>query len=453
MKKIMRTAAVAASFLAMATAANATEYNINMFGASAQFLYWNDVADDFLAKPLTSNGLACTDVKQDSTTTKDGIARGTNCAGLPSLSDVIYLRYSSRASADGPRAAFGIDPDNTDTCSTLGYTDEFRMMANETSVDWDRATIAGTNKCVDVTLGASDCASESFVQKSTGKDIGYTLTGAVKTYDMNAYPTPGEADGLVAHRPVVVPFAFFLNGAANNSTVDALGNRVVGTGDIKNLSRVQSVNLMAGKVYNWSQFGAGFPAKKAVVCLRHAGSGTHATLDMAVMRGDILLGKVETWPTLFSPNKPYFFFHTGSSDLMKCVNLNGAPPAGTTLPAGYIVPTTTNALAVGYADADVNALNPITGLYAYPNSVVVSYEGVMPTKVGITNGTYSFWSQQWIYENPADLNYATLAPIQQRMMDFAADPLNMPVGKQAVWAAATELKVIKLSDTALPAMK
>lgn len=450
MKKIMRTAAVAASFLAMATAANATEYNINMFGASAQFLYWNDVADNFLAAAVTSNGLGCADVKQDSTTAKDGIARGTNCAGLPATTDVIYLRYSSRASADGPRAAFGIDPDNTDTCSTLGYTDEFRMMANETSVDWDKTTVAGTNKCVDVTLGASDCASESFVQKTTGKDIGYTMVGTVKTYDMLASPTPGEADGLVAHRPVVVPFAFFLNGQANNSALDALGNRVVGTGDIKNLSRVQIANLMAGKVYNWSQFGAGFPAKKAVICARHAGSGTHATLDMAVMRGDVNLASVESWPTLFTPSKPYYFFHTGSSDLMKCVNLNGVPP--TTI-AGYTPPSMTTALAVGYADADVNALNSITGIYTYPNTVHVSYEGVMPTKVGITNGTYSFWSQQWIYENPSDLNYATLAPIQQKMMDFASDPANMPVGKAAVWAAASELKVIKASDTALPLLK
>lgn len=444
MKKIMRTAAVAASFLAMATVANATEYNINLFGASAQFFYWNDAADNFLAAPVASNGLACADVKQDSTTSKDGIARGTNCAGLPSTSDVIYVRYSSRASADGPRSAFGIDPDNTDACSTLGYTDEFRKMADETSVDWNPSTVGGLNKCVDVTLGASDCASESFVQKTTGNEKGYLQTGVVSTFDMNAYPTPGEADGLVAHRPVVVPFAFFLNGEANGSTLDsATGTYMNGTGSVTNLSRVQSVNLMAGKVYNWSQFGAGFPAKKAVVCLRHAGSGTHATLDMAVMRGDMKLAMLEGWPTLFSPNKPYIYFHTGSSDLMACVNVNGS---------GKYPTATTTHMAVGYADADASAINPITGVYPYPKAVTLAYEGVMPTKVGITNGTYAFWSQQWIYENPADLNYGTLAPIQQKMMDFASDPANMPVGKQAVWAAASELKVTKASDTSLPVM-
>jgi hypothetical protein len=183
---------------------------------------------------------------------------------------------------------------------------------------------------------------------------------------------------------------------------------------------------------------------------KHAGSGTHATLDMAVMRGDVTLNTVESWGSLFTPSKPYFFFHTGSSDLMKCVNLNGVPPTTIT---GYTPPSMTTALAVGYADADVNALNSITGVYTYPNSVVVSNEGEMPTKDGITNRTYSFWSQQWIYENPSDLNYATLAPIQQKMMDFASDPANMPVGKAAVWAAASELKVVKATDTALPVLK
>lgn len=447
MKKIMRTAAVTASFLAMATAANAADvYNINLFGASAQFDYWNDAADNFLLAPLASNGLACTDVKQDKASSTDGIARGTNCAGLPNALDVIYVRYSSRASADGPRAAFGIDPDNTDACSTMGYSDEYRKMADENLVDWDPLTTPAVaqTKCVDVTLGASDCASESFIQKTTGSNIGYKDATPIYTYDMNLSPTPGTADGLIAHRPVIVPFAFFLNGEANNSAVDALGNRVSGTGDIKNLSRVQAVNIMSGKVYNWSQFGSGYPNKKAVVCLRHAGSGTHATLDMAVMRGDATPAQKEGWPTLLSPNKPYIFFHTGSSDLMKCVNLNGN---------GRYVTSPSTHMAVGYADADKNGADPVSGIYTYPKTVTVAYEGVMPSKVGITNGTYAFWSQQWIYENPADLNYALLQPIQTKMMDFASDPANMPAGKAAVWAAATELKVSKSNDTSLPILK
>ena len=452
MKKIISTVALGASILAMATVASATEYNINFYGSSSQFFYWNDVADNFLAAPVASNGLACADVKQDSTTKADGIARGTNCPGLPFLTDVIYVRYSSRASADGSRSVFGYDPDNTDACSNgystnqyTKYTDAYRMMADETTVDWNPQTVAGSNKCVDVTLGASDCDYESFIQKATGNDKGYLQTGTVKTFDMNANLTPGVADGLVAHRPVVVPFAFFMNGPANGSTLDPVTNTYTsGTGTVKNLSRVQAVNLMAGKVSNWSQFGAAFPAKKAVVCLRHAGSGTHATLDMAVMRGDMSLAMVEGWPTAFSPNKPSTYFHIGSSDLMGCVNANGS---------GKYPTTTATHMAVGYADADATALNPITKVYPYPNAVTLAYEGAMPTKVGITNGSYSFWSLPWIYENPNDVNYATLAPIQAKMMTFAADPLNMPVGKQGVWAAASELKVIKGSDTALPAMK
>lgn len=448
MKKIMRTAAISASILAMASFANATEYNVNLYGASAQLDFWNDAADDFAAGAQTANGLECGTVQQDMIGDKDGITRATNCAGLPTPSDVIYIRYSSRASADGPRSAFGIDPDNVDECSDLGFSDEHRMMADETSVDWDPSTTTGLTACKDVTLGASDVASESFVQYSYGNEEGFFQNGPVTEFDMLKYPIPGEADGLVAHRPVVVPFAFFLNGPANNSTRDAAGNSVAGTGDITNLSRVQAANIMAGNIYNWSQFGPGYPAKKTVVCLRHAGSGTHATLDMAVMRGDLPLATNEGWPTLFNPNKPYLYFHISSSDLIKCVDYNGDG----TSKSGTATDISTH-LAVGYADADKNGLDPITGVYDYQDTVTLAYNGELPTKQGITNGSYTFWSQQWIYENPADANYSDLQPIHQKMMDFASDPANLPVAKAPFWAAASELNVVKANDTALPVVK
>lgn len=448
MKKVIKTVVFGASVLALASVANATEYNVNIYGASAQNEFWNDAADDFLAAATTANGLGCTTVQQDRTTSKDGISRGTNCAGLPDPADVIYIRYSARASADGPRSVYGIDPDNVDSCDTEGFTDSYRKMADETTVDWDPTTVGGSNKCVDVTLGASDVASSSFTQVSEGNEEGFLQNGPVTRFDMNANLIPGEAQGLIPHRPVVVPFAFFGNGPAMGWDTTDPANPVAGAGAITNVSRVQAANLMAGNVYNWSQFGPDFPNKKVVVCLRHAGSGTHATLDKAVMRGDFSIAEKEAWPGTFTPNTPYLFFHISSSDLIKCVDQNGNSPST----GGFTTDVTTH-MAIGYADADKNAPDAITGAIKYPDAVTLNYNGYSPAKQNITNGNYTFWSQQWIYENPADANYNTLQPIHQKMVDFASDPANLPATKANYWAAANELNVVKPFDTSLPSVQ
>ena len=98
MEKVLKSAVIGASMMAMVGTAQAAEYNLNIYGASAQHKFWLNLAPDFL---VDANGGQCASVDQDSFDTKHGIARGNNCLGDGST---IYIRYSSRASYDGINA-------------------------------------------------------------------------------------------------------------------------------------------------------------------------------------------------------------------------------------------------------------------------------------------------------------------------------------------------------------
>jgi hypothetical protein len=382
MKAFVKGLFIGGALLSMVGAANA-EVNINIYGASAQYKFWNAAADDF----LTAQG--CTGVQQAVDSAKNGITRGT-CAG-----ETVYIRYSSKASFDGIRAMQGIDPDGVTSCSDKHY----REMADETQTDWTAGTVSGT-KCVDVNIGASDVAAGTFKQTTTGNLDGHfggtrvtrTMTGAT-IYD----------DGLTAHRPVVVPFAFF----ANDSV------------PFTNMSRVMATSLFSGQIGNWQDLDPDVASQEVVLCMRHAGSGTHATLDANVMRGDAAL--LTTQPP-FGNTNPTRWFYEGSSDLVAAV----AALAG----------------SVGYADAD-------KGIAA--GGFRMTYNGEEPIRKNIVNGKYSFWSAQWLYEDPDEPGQPTIGTWIQDLVDFASDPDNLViVGKDGYWAAQGELQMNKANDFAWP---
>ena len=465
-KKILKSAIIGASMLGLVgTAQAATE--INLYGASAQYLFWNDAADDF----LTAKG--CTGIQQaEDAAGKSGITRGFGCTGLTGSPDVI-IRYKSKASYDGIRAMQGIDPDNQ--CATEGPL--YRPMADETQTDWTNGVVNG-EKCVDVTLGASDVAGETFVQESHGQKKGHLGGGWI---DMSFDGI--DTTGLVAYQPLVVPFGFMVNNsvtikrcvspnpteptAAAHKAMSSWGNVCWdpnGTGNsddcvgyykcigslcsggvnvdvacsvakdcpdvnladtqckavpLDNISRLMAVLIYSGDAWYWSDFGAYFSSDPIVACMRHAGSGTHATLEAAVMRGDATL------MTLENAAEPTVWFNKGSSDLMRCVDqLTGA---------------------IGYVDAD-----RLAGTKNYENTHAVKYQGVEPTRETIRNGWYDFWSAQWIYEDPNEPNYAVTNPVVTELMAFASDPANIPSTKADYWSTASEMVYTKGTDWAYP---
>lgn len=438
MKKIVQVAALSASMLAFGASANAAVLEMNIYGASAQLNFWNSYAPIFLKKTVAEGGMGCATTTSGFLATDGnlGVTRGFTCAG--NGGEDVILGYTANKSVEGPIAVENLQSGaGVDSCAAVGGVYPNRRVATMS------ATGAITAACKDIHVGASDVASESFTQASQGMEKGYLGTGASINEDLSAKFIPGSDDIATTRRPIIVPFSFFAN---KNLPVD-------------NITRQQALLLFSGNVANWSKFGPGYPDAEVALCMRHAGSGTHATLDKAIMRGDRDLATGE-W--VFGPGVAATMFHESSSDLAKCINANGAPMANSA--GGTYV-------AIGYADSDkmLSALNAdgseVNGS-SYTNVKRLKYngvgEGMTPAnyaaygysalKNEIIHGIYEFWSAQYMYmnaENPA------VTDMFDKMMTFAetntlpCDPAtNQKLG--CYWLNSTELQVTKDLDTTVP---
>ncbi len=425
MKKNIKTLAMAASVLALAGTAQAATIDINIYGASAQYLYWNDSADNFLL------GRGCTGVTQgESSDKKHGITTGT-CG-----SDTVNIRVSAKASFESCLSLNGTT--NPDSCPSPTQ----RKMASSVAAP-------NTLTCQTVTLGASDVAGESFTQESHGQKFGPKGGGNVDIILAGV-----DCSGLTPHNPLIVPFGFFVNKgvtakqclpplATTNQyeycMTDADCGGAAGscaTDTINNITRLQAVNIFSGFASDWSDFGGYFTAQPITACFRHAGSGTHATLDFAVVRGNgwgANLAIFEDQDTIY-PGR--LWFNEGSSDMMRCVD------GANTLDADPANNTRSIIGAIGYADAD-------QGLSSFPNVKAVKYNGHLGTRKNIRNGAYDFWSTQFVYEKPSAQSAAQKLWVG-RILTYMENPANIPSTKANYWAAAGEMKFFKDNDQVYP---
>ena len=426
--------ALAAAVLAVATPALA-QVELNLTGASAEFKFFNEAAPSWLAAPTVDHGMGCTST---TISAKDagghfGISEGFNCAGVGGQ-DIIF-RYTSKASYDGILSIKGdssladaatvcVAGDLTAAQTALepdpGY---YRKMADEAQTNFGTGVVNGT-KCVDVHLGASDVAGETFVQSSHGQLRGHLGAGFVDRV-FNGI----DATGLTTYNPLVVPFGAFVNKTALPA--------------VTNLTRLKMVLIYSGKAEFWSDFGPGWPAKRVVACLRHAGSGTHATIDAAVMRGDWPLVQDEVDPFFASLiSSPVIWFNDSSSDEMKCVNENGGE-------------STATHGAVGYADADT-CVGATGGGDKCEFVNPVAYQGEFGTHDEIVYCDYPWWSAQWMYEDPNEPEFAITHPVVVELVAFMSDGANLATylpAKYDYWAAQAEMQCIKANDFAYPAFK
>ncbi len=485
LKKLLKGVILGGALLAFAGTANAAEYNINIYGASAQHKFWLNLAPSFLT---SAAGGQCASADQSSANKKHGIARGNNCA-FAGGDDTIYIRYSSRASYDGVSAVqAGASKDMVDesTCAWGGPKD-------------DSCTL--TSKPVN--LGASDVAWDAFVQTSSGwEDGNQSFPGPIYSAPSATVVFP-TAEPPNVFRPIVVPFGFYANNSVckfrcvapkpwvgdgpvdkagyaartdhvayntwgwqcdpSKSTAEGYNEDCIGyhkclgtvcsggvnagqtcatSNDcpsvalsdtrcegvpIDNLTQAMVQQIFDGTVTNWSDFGPYYdncnnPGNDAILrCMRHAGSGTHATIDLAVMRGAQLL-------TNSVPNVTWHF--ASSSDLTKCV--------------------TDFENAVGYADAD--KLLDFSGIGGDVNGAhLVKYNGVEPTRTKIVNGEYEFWAAQNVYYDLArDFSDANLANLRALLESYSSNPANLTtatLGNAAkFWAAQDEMQVEKATD-------
>ncbi len=492
--RIMKAAAAGALMLALSTPAQAAwvagwpDYEINIYGASAQFTFWNGMAPDFL-----TNVYGCTATAQAAIGTTHGVTQGTGCTGLLDRNGdgqkMIVIRYSSKASYDGIYAQVGsqgealsgtqIPPagptanayDSTVPPGPHALTGHFanpqnyplcpdnhhRLMADE-------QTISGTTindlKCAEVTLGASDVAGESFTQISHGLLKG--PCGGADVGSSREFPPTGiDASSLKPYNPIVVPFGFFVNnsvtmtkcsGGARKGEMCTTATEIVdcgGTGlcgapaTIDNISRMMAVQIFGNQSYYWRDFGDAFVNRPIVACLRHAGSGTHATLDYAVIKGSGWGGTlIQDEADNRASNDYSAFFNDSTGDMLNCVNGGGTGFSGFQDAGAWT--------AIGYADAD--AMEGKTG--TYPNITNLKYNGSLGTRANIRNGFYDFWANQFLYERKdAYTDKAAIGPIVIALDAYASDPAHLggSLGTKALyWATQNEMNYQKANDASYP---
>lgn len=450
LKKILYSAISGACLMGMVATANADVYNVNIYGASAQYKFWTSAAPDF----LLSRGCAEADIRAAKGEVDDkdhGIAwcagtvgvggvtgAGMDVDGDGTAGDDVFIRYSANASYDGVNSVQNIGDTMPGPDQAAGCGNGERLMADETAPTWVLYNAAGdydssainATACKDVNVGASDVAAETFNQESHGYTYGHIDYALATDSDPSNDPTYEDryingytidASAFRNYRPLVVPFAFFANESVPFDCV----------------TRLMVTAIYSGQITNWGQFDpTGTIDQEIVVCLRHAGSGTHATLDAAIMRGDATLLKTQVDPSNINYSifhtTPLVWFNAGSSDIMTCVDQNDG--------------------AIGYADADKNASDKFTNVkrmaYGYCCGDITApaiYKDVY------TNGKNEFWSNQWLYVSEAEST--ELLDLIDLLDAFAADPANLPSSRADYWAAENEMDVIKTTDFAWPSFK
>lgn len=461
-KNMCKTAIIGASMLLCGSAAHATVYEVNLYGASAQYNYWLKAGPEFLKQSLGCN-VANIYAKQSSDgkhgitvcVGDDGYAGLTKVSGTKGATvngvdnQTVVVRYSAKASYDGILSVQGIMRAGVSDSDSIaaGCTNGNRLMANEATGSWSlyddntpgwtppkTGSTLGTT-CKTVTIGASDVKASTFKQKSSGRTKGNN-SSSTSTTNRNFSTTSGAITISDASyndsQPLVVPFAFFGYNTTDNSF------------PVDNLTRLQATQVFSQAVTDWNQIvpSLGTTSKKVILCLRHAGSGTHSTLDVGVMRGEAKLPTAENNPLTASYDSSMVptYFNDGSGDEAYCLNTNGAA-AG--LPSGTYS-------AIGYMDADM-AVGSETGS-SYPNVKRLTYMGASAEKDNIKNGVYDFWSIQNLYWSKS--LGSDMTSLINALVGFAGTSSYMTTDRFGAtanyWCTSDEMKVTKDTDKQWP---
>ena len=480
MKKVSKVLVLGVALTAMGATANAATIDFNVYGASAQFTFWNAAAPGFLT---SIRGCAAFSQLRDSTG-KHEITQGTGCDGG---ANTINIRYSSKASYDGIKAAAA-----SAVGDCPGQAGQRQMIT---------AIGDATLSCQPIHVGASDVGGAAFTQSSDGMPLGPMGGTANLVRIFNGVPTTGLA---APARPVVVPFGFFANaaiqvskcsGGEHDGNLCTVGTILTDCGTknvlapgvtcsaktLDNITREMAVQIFGGSAQNWTDFGASYSVagssaaygNAVIACLRHAGSGTHSTIDKVFFTGAKPNALVST-ENIDKAFGQIAYFNDGSADEINCVN--GDTPTTTTFTCNAVQAGTSCTVAtqgtdcvaavppgvcksynngqawgaIGYADSD-----QATGVVGVSNNVVpIKYNGMFGRRNVIRNGAYDFFANQNLYLSPSNAGSGTdQATLFNALVTYASDPANIPSSKAAYWATSAEMNFNKTSDTSYPVYK
>jgi len=449
MKKVLKGLALGAVIsLAVASGAQAGLKEVNMFGASAQYDFWSAAGPAYLGAQGCAAGDIVSLKKKGQTIApfdkRDyfiAVCKGDTPAagqtvggGIGANHDTVVIRYTTYASGQGVKAVMDDDTD-VDECTASGAG--YRGMIDTLNA---AGTSISTVGCKQVHGGASDVAAETFDFDSHGASEG-PCSADWRDEEVRGLTANPEFNNLLpAFKPLVVPFAFFANAQF----------------PFDNISRSQAFLVFTGAVDNWNFFKAdlngdgqitadAYPAGDDLpvrVCMRHASSGTQATLLASIIRRE---GAIDGYENPFFA--PYKYFNKGSTEMVNCIK--GCDATGYADFGG----------AIGIIDADKEV--PVATSMTEDGTLSpdgkmkrLSYNGFTAIEPNIKNGNYDFWSAQHLYQHKDDSQDAK--DLVASLVAFASDPANLDThmsGKAPFWAAQDEMLVTKDNDFAMPAKK
>lgn len=476
-KKVLKGIAIGAAVLGMAAGtATAKDIDVNLYGASAQHKFWLNLAPDF----LQSANIGCDTVTEYTYNKKHGMAVGDQCDVTANNADKITIRYSSRASYDGVNAVLNkVSGGLRDMCDTgcsnltpvavnLGASDVAGTSFVQATQGWEDGNqgFPGTSYTANASALSFPTASEVatldffnpivvpfafYVNNSVceyrctqphpvpaGAEYAYSMWDRSCVPNAGARTGSGLSDDCIGYYKCIDNVCLDGNQGTGNERTCVTAEECADGADashtmctempLQNVtqSMVRQIFGATNTLTDWSDFGDEYCSGAIQLCMRHAGSGTHATFDLGVMQGVNMV----TNSVPVGANQKWHF--TSSSDLTKCV--------------------TDLAGAIGYADADKLLKFKNVGVGGGINGAhVVKYNGAAATRRNVVNGIYEFWAAQWVYYLASDYTAdADLETVRAEMETFSSDQANLTAAtlgtSASYWAAQAEMKVTRDGD-------
>ena len=457
MKKQIKIAALtSAAVLSLAGIAGAANYQLNMYGASAQFNFWGAAAPLFMnsfgCKTAATGGVALTTANVNTLNSKHDYIKGYNCnlsAIGGTASDTLEFAFSGVASVEGIAVNSGATQYNDAAPGGASCTggNKYRWMNNGD----------GTMACKEVHIGSLDLDATSIHQASSGQLYGPLAGGAV-SYDWGKTGGLPMAGATKVPTQLLVPFSLIVNtgvtatictagdaahvGDICNTAADCGTGGACTTSTINNLSREQVALLFAGKVFSMADFGPQYTDQQPTICLRHAGSGTAGAFDMMVVSGASKWGNALVTKEDTSGSATNVYFVDSTDTMVQCVN--GHTTAHQTV--GVSAPI------IGYCDADKG----LTGLknlgndtYAATFTNKIKYNGFWASAANINNGVYDWYAQSHMYVDTLPAN-AIQHALANSLATFTSNAANIPASKQAYYTTVSAATFVRADDKSYP---
>lgn len=362
----------------------------------------------------------------------------------------IIIRYSATGSSDG---ILRLQQPESNALSNLNFLDHNvfpgtcsgslnnkTLVIGGTTYTWTQYTgCTGGPLSLPLQVGWADVGGSSFHQ--TGP-----ITKVQKPLDDSA---------LISQQAAIVTFGFVLGNGVQR--VDPSTGKVKGT--VRSLSQDQIIALLSRGVTDWRQLGLGTAPVNAdgspaavdtpadatspiTLCLRQAGSGTKAALQVTVLTTGV--PETPAGSTDLAQAADGVYFGTSSQDVRDCLAGN----TGNSRPA--------HRKGFGYMEMDQAELLQNPGLGLVGQGYIVRMDDYLADDPALTTagidrqayvkcGKWKYWvGERFNTRNPAsaDANVVTLI---NAFFNSASDP-NVIANAVTTWVAPSAMNVHKNAD-------